>query len=508
MKRCLVISLWVGFLHPLWAAEKADTLRPAGPSLDELAIAISSQDSKARVSAIQALWRMGPAAKPAIPVLLQAADDPNTVVETSGTFRIGHEAIKAIRRIDPTYMFPEEFVAKLIKQAKSPPGRKKIQNASIANCTHQPAAIMSLGLIGHSAHAALPDLVRLARKPCGESVARQAMEAIGQATPEQLEIIYKGISDDDADVRLATIEYLSATHSEAPEQTLVLGRALNDRSSAVRLAAVEALEKIHPEGAGRLSVLSPLLNDASRSVREGAVYAVAQLQNCPEATALLREALKDPERGVVLSAARMLIQRDASDPFVVQTLIDASHNATTPEGRDAADILETLPVRTAAVAKALEPYHEEERHRLARRAIAATTPQQRLENARTLKVLSIKMAKDVLFEEPSRTGTVFRAGPEPLYCWTELSISTPPVSLLHVWYLKNEKMAEYQLDIVTPTAKAWSHHKVKPGSWRVLVQTAAASEPLATIRFDVIAGTNTQGHALPRPKALKKTSRP
>jgi len=414
---------------------------------------LTSDDARERGEAAQRLAQSGAAAKSALPVLLQNVDDASIFVSSSGTYRVSHETIAAIRKIDPAYVFPPEFVQHLLKRAKMPPTRKKDQNAWMTSCGSQSLAIDSLSRMGPAARTAIPDLVRLGRNPCTGTAAREALVSIGTPSPEQTDAIFVGLADKDLGARLATIDYVGTLPAQTPGLAMALGKNVADPSSAVRLAAVQALEKIHPEGEGRLPVLAPLLKDPARSVREGALTMIGQMTPGPVTTPLLKEALKDKDALIVQQAAQILESQGSRDPDVV---------------------------------KVLEPLRELERKRQADLVWAQSTATQRLQNARTMRVKSIKTAKEIVRSEPVRTGRVFRAGNEPVVCWTAVTLSAAPAALTHTWYLKNEVQAEYTLPVTQLDDNVWSRQRVKPGTWKIVVTAPGVAEPLATITFDAV----------------------
>jgi hypothetical protein len=230
------------------------------------------------------------------------------------------------------------------------------------------------------------------------------------------------------------------------------------------------------------------MQDPSRDVRERALHLVDLMG--PDARAaipLLERELADPDLHIRLSAARLLARMEPRNEKLIDTLIALAKDPTSEISESSVEVLRSLEPRDARIQHALLPYDQRDRRKRVEKAWADSTPEQRAENARTLKVQAIHMAAEMNGTEPQQVERSFPSYMSPITCWTEVSVSSAPAALHHVWLLDGKVRADNYLEVLAPVDRLWSRHPVKPGRWKVEVRSESSSEPLATIAFSVYA---------------------
>jgi len=72
--------------------------------------------------------------------------------------------------------------------------------------------------------------------------------------------------------------------------------------------------------------------------------------------------------------------------------------------------------------------------------------------------------------EPVGAAEEFPADTGRVYCWTNLEIENPPVTVRHVWYYGDEKKSEVVLSVRFPRTRTWSYKTIPPswtGDWHI-----------------------------------------
>lgn len=116
--------------------------------------------------------------------------------------------------------------------------------------------------------------------------------------------------------------------------------------------------------------------------------------------------------------------------------------------------------------------------------LSGPVPCQEAESGGELKVEKIVAATSVENREAVGEGTEFEASAGKIYCWTKITVKTPPAAVKHVWYLGEQKVHEYSLELKYPATRTWSVKSIKAGSWKVEV-TDAAGKVLSQVTFTV-----------------------
>ena len=105
-------------------------------------------------------------------------------------------------------------------------------------------------------------------------------------------------------------------------------------------------------------------------------------------------------------------------------------------------------------------------------------------NAGDLKVEKIAAATSVENREPAGEGSEFEVAAGKIYCWTKISVQTPPATVKHVWYANEKKVFEFSLELKHPSTRTWSVKTIKAGNWRVEV-TDTGGKVLSQVAFIV-----------------------
>jgi len=82
---------------------------------------------------------------------------------------------------------------------------------------------------------------------------------------------------------------------------------------------------------------------------------------------------------------------------------------------------------------------------------------------------SILFSTAVESREPVGVSKEFDSSVVQVYCWTQLSIKTPPAKVKHVWYKAGQKVLEVPLTINYSSGRYWSVKNVSTGDWTVEV---------------------------------------
>jgi HEAT repeat protein/lysophospholipase L1-like esterase len=233
-----------------WRA--ADALAKVGldeASVEPLARLVQETTGLGRGHAAEALGRLGPAARSAVPELVAAASDSRPDVRW--------RAIWALGRIGPA-------AAPAVPQLR----------AALADPDLRWRAADALGAVGTRAIEARPELEAL-------------------------------LTDPSSNVRWRAASALGAIGSR--QSALPLARAVRDEAENVRLAAVMGLAQLGADGASVESAFLAGLGDADSRVRLHAVRGLGRLANpSPSALRALETARLDEDENVRAQAAKVL----------------------------------------------------------------------------------------------------------------------------------------------------------------------------------------------------------
>jgi HEAT repeat protein len=395
-------------------------------------------------------------------------------------------AAKGIHELNPNLAVPASVLNRMVRIAYAPAERERTRSGWLTACTSQNNALDALANLGLQAHSTIPHLVRLSHRVCIHEHLAQAMGEVGEPDADQLAQIAAGLSDKDPDARQAAVEYLS-NEKQTPELIRTLGRAMNDANSGVRLSALQGLERFQPEGEGRIPVLAAYLKDPSPQIRERALYMIGQLgPGAHAAVAPLRQALHDSDPLIALESAKYLAKVDPQDDDLITTLIAFTKKKDTAAARQAIELLQSLEIHEARIDNALEPFRRQEslKQRL-NKTDSGMTPEKLADNARTLKIQRLRVASRIVRGEAVNVAKSFHSDVGRIYCWTEVSISTPPAGISYRWYRDGHLAHEDEFEVSSATQTLWSSSPVRAGHWKVDVTPSGSSEPLATAVFSI-----------------------
>jgi HEAT repeat protein len=232
--------------------QAAEALANMGPDVvPVLVVALTNRSDDICAGAAEALGRLGPKAKAAIPDLIYALNNRDAVRETvfAALARVGPKdkapipdliyaldredsprakAIEALARVGP------DAVPLLIEALSADYG----EDDEFTNRSYSSGAAAALGKMGTRARAAIPALIK-ALQDQPEGLRRRAAEALGEMGPE------------------------------AKTAVPALIQTLQNQEDRAREEAVEALGKIGPEAAPAVPALVKLLKTKKAFVEEG-----------------------------------------------------------------------------------------------------------------------------------------------------------------------------------------------------------------------------------------------
>ncbi len=318
--------------------------------------ALKSSDREVCYAAVLSLATMGPAAKEAIPALIETLTNQDKGVRRNARWAlesIGLETVpfllRALRSQDPEVcrdaallllgmnQMEGEAIAALqrvgsagpalpSRVAQTPGARGSSSQARAAPETYseEAASAFTRSLeneeIRHSAAEALKELEPISREvapaplqslqdedPWVRSSAVRAFKRIGPASQELAFVLVRVMGDRNEGVRRSAIQALGELGASAEPAVPALIQALGDEQSLIRTDAAHALGQIGPEAQEAVPDLLHALNDPSGLVRFNAAVALGTIgPTANDAVFALTAALSDREEPVRLAAVRTL----------------------------------------------------------------------------------------------------------------------------------------------------------------------------------------------------------
>jgi len=253
MKRCTIALTVIGLL---WLA--TPVLLPAAANsqdIDALIAKLKSNDPGKRAEAADALAKMGPEAKAAVPALLEALKDANPLVRSAAAFALGDihaDATSVVPALIRALEDPDEFV--------------------------RHAAASGLSWFGPEARSAVPALLKALEESSGlvKSAAAAALGMIGpEAQPAASKLIAL-IGDSDKFVRSAAALAIGNVAAKADEAVPALVKVVNDDYIQVRKSVVLSLGRF-PTKASQEALKQVAAADPDESVRKMALQALANM---------------------------------------------------------------------------------------------------------------------------------------------------------------------------------------------------------------------------------------
>ena len=242
-------------------------LRNQGDGKDTIAINIGENAffryPGPRSRAATALGQIGPEAKAAVPALAQVLKDDDSSIRTAAARALGNIGTAA--------------VPALLKALQNDDAR--VRAASVTGLGQiSPNAVSALGEIGADAKAAVPALVAAFKDASNElrTTIVAVLKAIG---PVAVPILTRSLGDQEnaSGVRQGVAMALGTFGRQAKTAVPALEKALKDRGPYVRGAAADALGKIGPAAMHAVPALRALLDDPFVLVRQAARKAIVRI---------------------------------------------------------------------------------------------------------------------------------------------------------------------------------------------------------------------------------------
>jgi HEAT repeat protein len=267
-----------------------------------LAAELAGPGSPLKEVAVRALGEFKEAARPAVPALVALLNDPDEFVR--------HAAGETVARVGP---LPGAAAAALTAGLASPDTLVQAQTAE------------SLGAVGVAAATAAPALVA-ALASGSDRVRAKAAEALGKIGEAVAEVavpsLVLALRDRDNWVSALAAEALGEMGEAAEEAVPALIRSLRHLNPLVRANAAEALGKLGEAGSAALASLAAAAADADGLVRTQAIRAFGDIAPPgPEAEAVLIAGLRDTEPRVRAAAAETLGRRISPGESAGQALL-------------------------------------------------------------------------------------------------------------------------------------------------------------------------------------------
>ncbi len=262
-----------------------------------LIVALNDDFSGIRVDAVEALRKIGPAAKDAVPELIRMMDAPShgaSIPHFAGALdKIGVDVPTLVGLMDGK----AEWAGKYAVEAMAKLGNKAVPDLvkiiKSGSPIGQARAATAIGRIGPAAKDAIPALAGALSSP-EASVREAAVRAIGQMGPpakETTKQLLKLLKSDKSDnVRAAAAKALGAIAPAQVQVISALTARLSDKDLFVRIAAADALGRFGADAKSAVPALVRALKDENWSIRAHAFEALGKIGK--EAKAALPEMLK------------------------------------------------------------------------------------------------------------------------------------------------------------------------------------------------------------------------
>jgi HEAT repeat protein len=240
-------------------------------SLDLLITAVGDDDVTTRLSAVEALERLGPKAKAAVPALRDLLRQPPVTPALTVGFPF------------PGRPYPFGPFAM--------PGQPRLIGPEQAT----PLVLATLGRIGPDAAEAIPDLVELMHHD--KSQYKIILPVLANLGPAALKTLLESANNPDADVRVVAVEALGSVVPAQEKAVEALLPSLKDKNEAVREQALFSLVRMGPAARSAVPALIEILeqrgNDAGQGLAAQALGSIGP--EAAKAVPALRAALKNPD---------------------------------------------------------------------------------------------------------------------------------------------------------------------------------------------------------------------
>jgi HEAT repeat protein len=212
------------------------------------------EPSRSRLFAIALLGQLGKEAKPAVPVLIQAVNDPNKAVR-----------LRAITAIGTIKSDPKSAIPELTELLTIPDREIRL------------ATINSLGKFGSDAKAAVLMLAQALedQDPAIRTATATTLRLIGKDATQAVPQLIRSLHHPDRNTRSLSAQALGLIGDQGAVSALT--EALKDLSSDVKSQSAAALGRIGLEARSALPELVKLLNDEAQNVRLNTAFAIGEI---------------------------------------------------------------------------------------------------------------------------------------------------------------------------------------------------------------------------------------
>ena len=321
----------------VWSAAASDPPDASVPRYDGLTVQEWRDEMKSLVLD-------SPSAAKAVPGLTALCRDQSVPEQTRAQAaftlgRIGERATSAIPMLQDLLRAEantstKQWSAKALSlfgplAAESTPELATVADGSDHSVLTRKAAIEALARIGGNHQDAIPTLLQLAAPVSGEETvdrrhireaAIDSLSLVGPSAAAAVPLLIRATRDDHWPIRYrATLALASIGPSAGVASDALVDLVLFDDVNEVRLTAATALANIGPQGEASLS---QLLADQDADVRRMVASVLGQIERpSDESRDALRSALEDLEVNVRLQAAESLIMAEDETGRVIPVLL-------------------------------------------------------------------------------------------------------------------------------------------------------------------------------------------
>jgi HEAT repeat protein len=270
---CLCFLLFTPITKTAWPQDETE--------IQTLINKLKNPNSDIRLSAAEALSKIGPAA---IPALIKTFKDENDNVRkyaAEALGKIGPAAVPAlVEALKDQDKYVRKYAAYALRRIDSVAKTAVpvlIQALSDSDAEVRQQATWALGTFGSEAKAAVPALIEALKDEKG-IVRDYAAWALGMIGPEAKSVVpalIEALKDENKDVRDSAVQALREIGPEASSAVQGLVRTLKDETVFVRSLSAEALGEIGPKAKSAVPALIEALKD--KDVRKQAAEALGKI---------------------------------------------------------------------------------------------------------------------------------------------------------------------------------------------------------------------------------------
>jgi HEAT repeat protein len=341
-------------------------------SLDKLVEQLGARENPVRREAATQLARLGPAAKPALPALIKALNDPDKQVWSI--------AIGAIARLGPEAADAVPTLLENIDSRKNRGGRDRDRRQLLMRSAYalsriglaakgplletlksedsmaRAGAAKALGGMGAAAREAVPSLVQNLRRDQPDE-RRETIDALGAIGADAVPALGEALASGEAFVRAGAAQALAeigrAAQSMAPK---VADAAARETDPSARAALLAAVTKVGVEPARAVELLIAGVRDNNEQVRHGAINAIYLLRSANDALIpALTKLLRDPNPALSERAAVVIARLGPAASGTVPAQLEVTRRRTPAPPVFFEALGQIGPAAVPGVLQAIEP---------------------------------------------------------------------------------------------------------------------------------------------------------